>query len=196
MAQAKASGLETHVLIRPNSGDFELPLAAVETAIADIRCVKDLGLHGVVIGASYEGQLDMAIIKLMIEAAEGLHVTLHRVIDTLADPLEAVDRAIDLGIARILTSGGGKTAAEGVAMLAQMQHRADGHIEIMAGSGVNATNAAMIANETGITSFHASCSTSTSLDKVLTEKGFGQIARQTDEQKIANLSGALTDVFS
>ena len=90
--------------------------------------------------------------------ASGLGTTLHRAIDLVPDLLEAVDIAVELKFERILSSGGRKTALEGVEDLAAMIDRAAGRIFIMPGSGVNAGNAAALLARLDVNEAHGSCS--------------------------------------
>ena len=87
----------------------------------DIATVKGHGLAGIVIGAeSADGTLDIATLRALTGAAEGLGVTLHRVIDCVKDPLQALDQAAQLGIERVLTSGGARCAADGLDVIGRM----------------------------------------------------------------------------
>ena len=54
---ALAYGLETHVLIRPRPGGFNYNEGELEIMYRDILEVKELGAHGVVIGALDEFNL-------------------------------------------------------------------------------------------------------------------------------------------
>lgn len=146
-----------HVLIRPRRGDYVYDEAMKNIMLNDIRLVKSLGYHGVVIGAlTHNGKLDLACLKAMTEAAEGLQITFHRAIDILPDPLHALDQLIELGIQRVLTSGGAATAWEGRAAISLMQQHAGNEIKIMAGSGINASNVAALIHETQVREIHLS----------------------------------------
>jgi copper homeostasis protein len=159
MQCANAVWAKTHAMIRPRAGDFIYSTRDIDGMHADIDAVRRAGLAGVVIGAATPDRtLDMAILRDLIDAAGGLCVTLHRVIDTVVDPLVAVDQAIDLGIARILSSGAAPSATAGADMLAAMEQRANGGITIMAGAGVTARNLAALRTKTGLSDFHSSCS--------------------------------------
>lgn len=187
MELAAASGIETHVLIRTGSGDFAMTETDVTVAVASIRAVRQMGLHGVVIGAERDGALDRRALDAMIRAADGLDVTLHRVIDVLDDPIAAMEVAVEYEAKRILTSGGAASAAEGAAGLSQLHEAAAGRIEIMAGAGINSRNIASIIAQTDITSFHASCSAQTDLAQRYIDFGFGQSKRVFDTDELASL---------
>lgn len=193
MQAARQSGLETHVLIRPRTGGFEYDATDIATMLADIATVRNMGLHGVVIGASRGGSLDIAAMTQMIAAAGDLEVTLHRVIDVLDAPLSAVDQAADLGVTRILCSGGAATALLGIAGLAALHSHAAGRIEVMAGSGVNSANVRQIAAQTGVTSFHASCCGKAPLNQTLKDLNFGKTHQFTDPAEVIAMRAALSD---
>ena len=183
MAQAKASGIETHVLIRPAGGDFTMSSADIASAVADICAVRDMGLHGVVIGAERANMLDRDAIAAMVRAADGLDLTLHRVIDVLDDPLAAMETAIEFGFTRILTSGSAVSAPQGIAGLTRLHNASAGRIEIMAGAGISSANIGAITDHSPIRSFHASCSTKTPLRARYGAFGFGETARGFDPQE-------------
>lgn len=144
-------------IIRPRGGDFLYSDLEVEQMLADIRYLRDLGVHGFVVGAlSADGQLNKEICRALIEAADGLPVTLHRAFDMSLDLSSTLEVAIDLGFSRILTSGGKQTAEEGIPIIRSLVHQANARIEVMAGSGVCVENAQKIANETGVSELHGS----------------------------------------
>lgn len=150
---------KTHAMIRPRAGGFVYGARDIDAMRADIDAAKDAGLAGIVIGAATrERDLDVVVLRDLIGCAGDLCITLHRVIDTLIDPLAAIDIAVDLGISRILSSGMEATAAQGADFLAQMKQHAGDRIEVMAGAGVTAQNLADLASKTGIRDFHSSCS--------------------------------------
>ncbi len=187
MAFAAASGLETHVLIRPRSGDFTMTAEDVSIARHGIAAARELGLAGIVIGAERDGRLDVPALEAMMSAAEGMHVTLHRVIDVLPDPISAVETAIALGLQRILTSGGAARAVDGIARLNAMHASSAGRIEIMAGGGISASTLPTLMRETAITAFHASCSRSKPYPPKYGALGFGASQRSLDPDELARL---------
>jgi copper homeostasis protein len=148
---------KTHAMIRPRAGDFVYGARDIDAMHADINAAKDAGLAGIVIGAATrERDLDVVVLRDLIGCAGDLCITLHRVIDTLIDPLVAIDIAVDLGINRILSSGMETAAAQGADFLAQMKQHAGDRIEIMVGAGVTAQNLTDLASKTGIHDFHSS----------------------------------------
>ncbi|MBO9395262.1 copper homeostasis protein CutC [Shimia sp. R9_2] len=185
IALAAQSDLPSHVMIRPRAGDFHYDAAETQAMCASIHAVKEAGLAGVVIGARQGDVLDLDTLSTLMRAADGLEVTLHRVIDLLPDPIAAMEQAISLGIDRILTSGGAPKAIDGLAQIARLHSAANGRIEIMAGSGVSVSNLAEIAEKTGITSFHSSCAKGMPVAADLHQFGFAKTQRVTDRAAVS-----------
>jgi copper homeostasis protein len=185
IALAQESPLPCHVMIRPRAGDFCYDKAELRAMCASIEAVRRAGLAGVVIGASRDAALDLPLLRTLMEAAEGLEVTLHRVVDLLPDPLEALEQAVALGMSRILTSGGAPNAVDGLAQIAAMQRAAQGRIEIMAGSGVSLANLADIHAQTGVRAFHSSCAVERPVAAALQRFGFAASERVTDRATVA-----------
>lgn len=196
IAVARDCPVPVRSMIRPRDGNFHFDDADQMAMLADIAAARHAGLSGVVIGAQDRDGLDIALLQDLVSAADGMDVTLHRVVDLLDDPVAAVDVALALGIATILTSGGGRTAIEGARTIRAMRERAAGRIEILAGSGVRANNAAALIAATGVTGVHASCSlpiTSTDL-RARSFDFVGGGERTTDRAGVAALRAAVDDV--
>ncbi|GEK86737.1 copper homeostasis protein CutC [Microbacterium aerolatum] len=149
-------GPEIHVLIRPRAGGFQYDADEIAVSVRDVERAVSAGAAGVVVGAlDGSGALDIDAVARLRDAAGGASVTLHRAIDVTADPIASLERAIELGLRRVLTSGGASAAIDGVDTLRAMATAAAGRIEIMAGSGVNAASALALA-DTGVDALHFS----------------------------------------
>lgn len=106
--------IPVHVLVRPRGGNFVYTPAEQEVMLADVRFLREAGAQGVVIGAlTGAGDLDLELTRRLREAAGPLSATFHRAFDVVADQLAAVDALADLGLDRILTSGGAPTGLAG-----------------------------------------------------------------------------------
>lgn len=146
-----------HVIIRPRGGDFLYTPLEQRIMLKDIENARRLGADGVVFGClTPEGDIDIALMKQLLEAAQGMSVTFHRAFDVCRQPKQALETLIQLGCHRILTSGAQPTAEQGIPLLKELQAQADGRIILLAGCGVNENNIARIASETGIHEFHFS----------------------------------------
>ncbi|THD70611.1 copper homeostasis protein CutC [Phenylobacterium sp.] len=158
MAQAGACGVETFALIRSRAGDFVFGDLDLDAMRRDIDAARAAGLAGVVLGASRpDGRLDEAALGDLIAHASGLGVALHRAFDVTPDKAQALETAIGLGFARILTSGGRPGAPEGAEVIADLVQRAGSRIVIMAGAGLEPGNVADFVRRTGVKEVHAAC---------------------------------------
>lgn len=156
-AQALTSMIDINVIIRPRGGDFLYTRPEIQSMLYDLDLCKKLKVHGVVFGClTKEGDIDMVLMRELIEAAGPLSVTCHRAFDVCRDPFQALEQLIELGCDRILTSGQQSDAVKGIPLLAELVKRAGDRIIIMPGCGVRENNIAQIEAETGAREFHTS----------------------------------------
>jgi copper homeostasis protein len=153
------------VLVRPRAGDFVYTDAEHRTMLEQIHRAKDAGAHGIVTGAlTPTHEIAETRTAELVDAARPWTVTFHRAFDVCADLAVALSRLIDLGVDRVLTSGGARTAPEGaerirrLVMQAERARRAGGRIEILAGGGIDGDNVARFVCETGVREVHFSAS--------------------------------------
>ena len=136
----RAVTAKINVLLRPRFGDFCYTDEEFAILLADVQLFREAGADGVVIGVlNPDGTIDEPRMKLLMEAAGDLPVTLHRAFDVCRDPFEALDVCKRLGISTILTSGQKNSAMEGLELICQLVEQA-GEITIMPGSGVSSKN--------------------------------------------------------
>jgi copper homeostasis protein len=158
LISACAEVIEVHAMIRPRGGDFCYAPDEVALMLSEIEDAKKAGAVGVVFGClDAENQLDVEATKILTQKAKqhGLQSTFHRAIDFVPDQESVLEKLIVLGINRVLTSGGKPTAIAGLEEIARLVKTANGRIEIMAGSGVNASNAAAL-KTSGVDALHFS----------------------------------------
>lgn len=157
MARQLLHQTKLHVIIRPRGGDFLYSPIEQEIMLHDIKVARQLGADGVVFGClTAEGDVDVPLMKKLMNGVGEMSVTFHRAFDMCSNPKEALEQIIDLGIDRILTSGQESTAEKGIPLLKELVELADDRIIIMPGCGVNAENIRKIAEETGTSEFHFS----------------------------------------
>ena len=159
MKHASNAKIPVRVMVRPKSGNFHYSSQDLRQMKDDIDMARSFGFEGVVFGATLvNGSIDQTFLEKLIIHSFGLKKTLHRAIDTISDPVGAVNIAINLGFDCILSSGGFDTANEGLLVLKEMHSIALGKIEIMPGSGINSENAQKIAKSSNFNWLHSSCS--------------------------------------
>jgi copper homeostasis protein len=149
--------IKAHILIRPRFGDFCYTDDEVEIMKQEILQFKALGAEGIVIGVlTKEGYLDKEKMKILLDAATGMSVTLHRAFDVTVDPYQTLEDAIELRIDTILTSGQHSSALNGKEVLKKLVQQANGRIDILVGAGVNDKVIEELHSATGAISFHMS----------------------------------------
>ena len=147
----------THILIRPRFGDFCYTEYEFRVIVREVRNFRELGANGVVIGIlKPDGTLDMERMKILMEEAGDMSVTLHRAFDLCVDPYIAMEQAKELGIDTILTSGQKNHCLDGKETLRQLVEREEGKITIQVGSGVDAETIHQIQPYTKAHAFHMS----------------------------------------
>ena len=149
--------LPVHILIRPRFGDFLYSDYEANVIAEEIRAFRDAGADGVVIGSlNSNGSLNTEQMRRFISCAGEMSVTLHRAFDMCKDPFLCLEQAIDLGVNTILTSGQAPDCLSGMDMLQKLVSAADGKIQILAGSGINASAVKSLLENTTLTQFHMS----------------------------------------
>ena len=153
---AAIDGIDVSVMIRPRGGDFLYSEDEFETMLRDIAYAREAGATGVVFGIlTADGKVDVERTRQLVEASKGMETTFHRAVDMTADYEAAVETVIEAGCNRILTSGSYDKAIDGIDNIRRAVEIAKGRIEIMAGSGVVAANAAQLA-AVGVDALHFS----------------------------------------
>lgn len=137
----KRLSVPTLVMIRPRGGDFLYNPEEIEIMKNDILLCKDLGVSGVVFGVlNNENEVDVPLLKSLINCASPMEVTFHKAIDEVSDPLASLDILIDLGVNRVLTSGKAETAIQGAELLNRMVEKAQDKIIIVVAGKVSKDN--------------------------------------------------------
>lgn len=158
LAAAQEVKVPVHVMVRPRAGDFQYSTEELNGMAQEIALVKQMKLAGVVFGAGSEAGLDWAALRQLCSAADGLDVTVHRVVDLLTpeDRLAALPKLHELGINRILTSAGRTKAIDSATELKRLISAAPSQLTVMPGSGVSSQNIKEILSVTSATEIHAS----------------------------------------
>lgn len=149
-------------MVRDRAAGFCYPESEKEIMFEQAKALLDAGADGLAFGfLNANGEIDRDSTKEMIDLIHSYQskreAVFHRAFDVTPDMEKALEVLIELGADRILTSGGKAKAEQGIEMIARLNQLADGRIELLAGSGVNALNANKIMDETGIYQVHSSC---------------------------------------
>lgn len=149
--------IRIHALIRPRFGDFLYTEDEAAIICKEIEAFRKAGAEGVVIGSlTKEGALDMEQMKRFMDCAGDLSVTLHRAFDMCKDPFAELERAKELGVHTILTSGQAASCVAGIERMKELCEAAGDKIRILAGAGINEAAVKRLLAETNLTDFHMS----------------------------------------
>jgi copper homeostasis protein len=149
--------IPVHVMVRPEAGFFSADAARLERMLAEVAAAREAGAAGVVLGLlAPDGGIERAACARLVAAARPLAVTFHRAFDRVADPSVALEALVELGIERVLTSGGAARAAQGVEALRALVEAAAGRIVVIAAGGVRDENRRALVQATGVTEVHGS----------------------------------------
>lgn len=153
------SSLPIICMVRPRGAGFCYSEKEMEVIFLEARELLRHGADGLAFGFLNEDKtINVEKTQEMIKLIHEFNgeAVFHRAFDCTVDMMEACEQLIALGCDRILTSGQGKTALEGLEAIKQLQETYGNQIEILAGCGVNAENASEILHKTGITQLHTS----------------------------------------
>ena len=144
------------VLIRPRGGGFVYSQEDVEVMKRDVEVARAHGADGIVIGAlDATGRVSTGVTRDLTEQASGLPVTFHRAFDLTSDLAASLEKLIDAGVRRVLTSGGASTALDGADAIKRLVDQAADRIVIMAGGGIRENNVREVVARTGVSEVHA-----------------------------------------
>ena len=129
------------ILIRPREGDFIYSDEEFELMKQDIIKFKEMGCKGIVSGIlNNDNTIDIKRTKELVELSRPLEFTFHRAFDVVSNPLKEIEKLINMGVDRVLTSGQKEKAMDGLDLLKQLKNISKNRIKIMPGSGINKSN--------------------------------------------------------
>lgn len=152
--------LKVIAMVRPRGAGFCYSEADFETMKTDAVILMENGADGIAFGCLDEnGNIHIEQTKEIVSIIKKYQgeTVFHRAFDCVKEPFESIEKLIDVGIDRVLTSGLKAKAKDGMELIAKLQKIYGDRIEILAGSGINASNALEIMEKTGIYQVHSSC---------------------------------------
>lgn len=137
VAETDGSAARVAVLVRSRPGGFVYDDAEVEVMARDVATFVARGAGSVVVGAlRADGAVDVDAVRCWQDAAGEAEVVFHRALDVAPDPVAALEVLADLGITRVLTSGGAARSIDGLATLEALVVASGGRVQIQSGGGV------------------------------------------------------------
>ena len=187
-------------MIRPRSGGFCYTETEFKVMQRDAEALLAEGVDGIAFGVlTSSGSIDDARSRQMRALAGGKQLVFHRAFDVVPDPMVALEKLIDLGVTRVMTSGQEASAYNGANNISSYILRAAGRIEILPAGGVNQFTVADVLRRTGCNQVHASLTTMRHDRSVIArpQVSFGGVLKPpedeftiTDYEAVANLRRA------
>lgn len=143
------------VMIRHHNNGFRYSATDIVQMREQARLSLEAGATGIVTGMlKVDGTVDAHVVSSFVELAEERDTVFHRAFDLVKDQAVALEMLIDCGVARVLTSGGARTAIEGAERIRELVEQADGRIGVVACGGIRGPAIRQIADLTGVTEVH------------------------------------------
>lgn len=156
----KNTDLQVICMVRPRGAGFCYKEVEYEQMKEDAIFLLENGADGLAFGfLNEDSTIDENRTKEFVSLIQsyGKEVVFHRAYDCVVDPFKSIELLISLGVDRILTSGLQAKAMDGKELLKTLQATYGDIIELLAGSGMNASNAKAMMEYTGIQQIHSSC---------------------------------------
>ena len=142
-------------MVRARGGNFVYSKDEIEIMKEDIKVFKDLGVKGLVLGClTSDNKIDLELTKTLVNLAYPMEITFHKAIDEISNPLDYIEDLVNIGIKRILTSGGKATALEGKDLINDMIKKSNGRLKIVVAGKVTKENLNELSNLISADEFH------------------------------------------
>jgi copper homeostasis protein len=142
------------MMIRPRGGGFCYSETELSVMEHDIESAVEHGADGMVFGVlTAGGALDTQANARLLARAGKLPAVFHRAFDVMSDPDQGLEKLIDLGFTRILTTGRRAQIEDGADYVKKLLERARDRIEILPG-GMSPRNALRLVQHIGCTQVH------------------------------------------
>lgn len=146
-------------MARPRAGDFFYSEPEWKTLLKDVRWLLDHGAKGIAFGClDTSKNVDLDRCTQIRELAGADEVVFHKAFDEVANWREGLERLIEAGINRVMTSGQCPTAEEGLSTITEMVDLAAGRIEVLPAGSINSKNAVKIVDQSSSNQIHGSFS--------------------------------------
>lgn len=192
--------IKTICMLRPRGAGFNYSQEEIETILEDASLFLENGVDGLAFGFLNKNKaIDVEKTRLMTDLIHNYkkEAVFHRAFDLCDDLNKAIEVLIELGIDRVLTSGGAVNAIEGIENLNRLNKKYGSKIEILAGCGINENNVKELIDKTGVTQIHTSAKKwiedettfSAEVDYSYLEKGKYECASKNKIRKILYAMG-------
>ena len=138
--------IPVRVMVRPHSKSFVYNNDELNQMKKTINYCKKMNFDGVVFGCLNEKlELDLQKIEVLSILAKPLKVIIHKAIDLTNSPLKSLNNLIEINsVDGVLTSGGAKTALNGIEVLKKMMNVIPKNFELISAGKITDQNFSLI----------------------------------------------------
>ena len=155
VAVRKLTAIPVIAMLRPHANSFIYDRENQFAMLRDLDRLLASGVDGVAVGGlTPSGEIDIGLMKELRKNTVDKVLVMHRAFDQLNDQASGLEQLIDIGVDRVLTSGGAPTAEAGMEQLRRLIVQSRGRIEILPGAGIRPSNALAILQGTGCNQLH------------------------------------------
>ncbi|MDX1925730.1 MAG: copper homeostasis protein CutC, partial [Pirellulaceae bacterium] len=155
VAVRQVTSIPMIAMLRPHANSFIYDRDTQLAMLRDLERLLASGVDGVAVGGLMtSGEIDLGLMKELRKHTADKVLVMHRAFDQLRDQAGGLEQLIDVGVDRVLTSGGAVTAEAGMEQLRSLIVQSRGRIEILPGAGIRPSNALAILQGTGCNQLH------------------------------------------
>lgn len=156
----KYCSIPVAVMIRPRGTGFCYDEKDIITMKEDAKIFLEHGADAIVFGClTPEKSIDKENVKYFCDLAHlyGKEAAFHKAIDESKDLMKDINILYELGVDRVLTSGGQGIAEDNLEMIRNIVQEYNDKMQILIGGGIRAKNVKMIMEKTGAVQIHSAC---------------------------------------
>lgn len=158
IAMAKKSlRAEVFPIIRPRGGGFVYTEEELQIMEKDIDVCREIGVDGVVFGVLTEdNEFDVPAMGRLVARCGKMAAACHMAFDLVPDWKKGLDTLAELGLIRVLTSGGKdrSPAVSNLDAIREFVEYSAGRVIILPGLGVTKDNYHVLVEKAGVTEVH------------------------------------------
>lgn len=147
--------IPVYVMVRTREGNFVYTKKEKEQMLQEIKNLKNIGVEGIVIGAlTAKEEVDAEFLKEVVKVASPMLITFHKAIDEVKDYNRGIEKLIEIGIDRVLTSGKKEKAEDAIGFLKTTNKNYGNEIIFVAAGKITKDNLDSLNNKLGFREYH------------------------------------------
>jgi len=146
--------IPVRVMLRNRHPGFEVNVTELEELRHEAEWFKRHDADGFVFGSTVHEKIDEVSTAELLDFCAPLPCTFHKAFDNCESLTDSLELLINLGVDDVLTSGGERTAAEGIKTLSEIVLLASSRIGVIVAGKVRHNNIATLHEKVKATYYH------------------------------------------